>query len=125
MIELIDFTATVFEMTGIEPGYTHFGKSLTPVIEGKTDELRDAVFCEGGRMPDEKHCNEYQSKSAGADFLYSPRISLQLGDGPEHSKAVMCRTKEYKGDIDNFAKQAEPAKLKSQWHPALDRIWKK
>ena len=96
MIELIDFTATVFEMAGIVPGYTHFGKSLTPVIEGKTDELRDAVFCEGGRMPDEKHCNEYQSKSAETDFLYSPRISLQLGDGPEHSKAVMCRTKEFK-----------------------------
>lgn len=96
MTELIDFTATVFELTGIEPGYTHFGKSLIPIAEGKTDELRDAVFCEGGRMPEEKHCSGYQSTSAGTDFLYSPRINLQIDDGPEHSKAIMVRTQEFK-----------------------------
>ncbi len=96
MAELIDFTATVFELTGIEPGYTHFGKSLVPLAEGKIDELRDAVFCEGGRMPYEKHCDGHQSTSAGTDFLYSPRINLQIGDGPEHSKAVMVRTHDYK-----------------------------
>ena len=96
MTELIDFTATVFELTGIKPGYTHFGQSLLPVLEGKTDELRDAVFCEGGRMPGENHCKEFQSASAGTDFLYSPRINLQIGDGPEHSKAIMVRTKQHK-----------------------------
>ena len=96
LTELIDFTATVFDITGIEPGYTHFGRSLIPLAEGETDELRDAVFCEGGRMPGEEHCMGHQSTSAGTDFLYSPRINLQLGDGPEHSKAVMLRTKKYK-----------------------------
>lgn len=96
MTELIDFTATVYDLTGIQPGYTHFGKSLLPVISGEKDELRDAVFCEGGRLKSEKHCNEHQSTSYGTDFLYSPRINLQLGDGPEHSKAIMLRTKHYK-----------------------------
>jgi arylsulfatase A-like enzyme len=95
LTELIDFTATIYELAGIEPGYTHFGKSLIPNAKGD-DELRDAVFCEGGRMPGEMHCSGSKSTSAGTDFLYSPRINLQIGDGPEHSKAVMVRTKEFK-----------------------------
>ena len=96
LVELIDFTATVYELTGIEPGYTHFGKSLIPVVSGNDEEHRDAVFCEGGRMPYEKHCSGSRSTSAGTDFLYSPRINLQIGDGPEHSKAVMVRTGDWK-----------------------------
>ena len=28
--------------------------------------------------------------------LYYPRLRLQTQEGPEHSKAVMCRTKEHK-----------------------------
>ncbi|MBW2091907.1 MAG: sulfatase-like hydrolase/transferase, partial [Deltaproteobacteria bacterium] len=50
MIELMDFSATVYELTGVDPGYTHFGKSLLKVISGEKDEHRDAVFCEGGRL---------------------------------------------------------------------------
>ncbi|HPQ48288.1 MAG TPA: DUF4976 domain-containing protein, partial [Clostridia bacterium] len=96
LVELIDFTATVYELAGIEPGYTHFGKSLIPVVSGNDEEHRDAVFCEGGRMPYEKHCSGSRSTSAGTDFLYSPRINLQIGDGPEHSKAVMVRTGDWK-----------------------------
>lgn len=96
LVELVDFPATVFELTGIKPGYTHFGKSLLPLIKGNTNGHKDAVFCEGGRMPGEKHCNEYQSKSMGTDFLYAPRINLQGGNGPEHSKAIMVRTEKYK-----------------------------
>ena len=30
------------------------------------------------------------------DGLYWPRLVLQRGDGPEHTKAVMCRTREWK-----------------------------
>lgn len=96
LTELVDFPATVFEMTGIEPGYTHFGNSLLPHIKGEKEDNKDAVFCEGGRMPNERHCTGYQSTSATKDFLYTPRIRLQLGDGPEHSKAVMVRTERYK-----------------------------
>ena len=32
LVELVDFPATVFELTGIDPGYTHFGRSLLPVL---------------------------------------------------------------------------------------------
>jgi arylsulfatase A-like enzyme len=28
--------------------------------------------------------------------LYWPRVNLQTSEGPEHTKATMCRTKDYK-----------------------------
>jgi arylsulfatase A-like enzyme len=97
LVELIDFPATVEAMTGITPGHTHFGRSLLPVLAGETDEHRDAVFSEGGRLHGETHCMELESTSSQVPTgLYWPRLGLQRSKGPEHTKAVMCRTKEFK-----------------------------
>jgi arylsulfatase A-like enzyme len=97
MVELVDFPATVEALTGIVPSHTHFGRSLLPVLAGETDEHRDAVFCEGGRMRGETHCMEMESlDNKDPSGEYWPRLVLQRGEGPEHSKAVMCRTKGYK-----------------------------
>ena len=96
--ELVDFTATVFELSGIDPGYTHFGRSLLPVLSGETDEHRDAAFCEGGRLYGEPQAMELESSSSQVpEGLYWPRVELQSqDDAPYHSKATMCRTKEMK-----------------------------
>ena len=40
----------------------------------------------------ELESTQYQDTSG----LYWPRLRLQRVEGPEHSKAVMCRTKDYK-----------------------------
>lgn len=101
LIELVDFSATVYELTGINPGYDSFGRSLLSVVSGETDEHRDAVFSEGGRRVGEVQAMERESVSAqgGAESigLYSPRIRLQItDDGPYHTKAAMCRTKTHK-----------------------------
>lgn len=97
LVELIDFPATVEELVGITPAHTHFGRSLLPVISGETDVHRDAVFCEGGRLHGEEHCMEKSSSSSGdTKGLYWPRLVLQGSEGPEHTKATMCRTKDYK-----------------------------
>ena len=97
LIELIDFPATVEALTGITPGHTHFGRSLLPVLAGDTDEHRDAVFCEGGRLHGETHCMELESTSnQNPRGLYWPRLAAQRSEGPEHTKAVMCRTREFK-----------------------------
>lgn len=97
LVELTDFSATVAELTNIELGYTSFGKSLLSLMAGKTNDHRDAVFTEGGRMPYEMHCAEFQSTSSkNPNGLYSPRLDLQASTGPEHSKAVMLRTDRYK-----------------------------
>jgi len=99
MVELIDFPATVEAVTGIRPQHTHFGRSLLPVLAGETDEHRDAVFCEGGRLHGERQCMELESTERythPADSLYWPRLTLQQHEGPEHTKAIMCRTQDYK-----------------------------
>jgi len=97
LVELIDFPATVETLTGIAPRHTHFGRSLLPLLAGETDEHRDAVFCEGGRVHGETQCMELESGSSqNPEGLYWPRLSLQRAEGPEHTKAVMCRTRDFK-----------------------------
>ena len=97
LVELIDFTATAYEMAGIEPGYDHFGRSLMPLLRGAANEHRDAVFCEGGRLFGEEQAKEKESDSyynpAG---LYHPRAQMQGSEDGSHTKATMCRTHDYK-----------------------------
>ncbi|MEI6518820.1 MAG: sulfatase-like hydrolase/transferase [bacterium] len=95
LVELVDFPATVFDLTGITPEYTQFGRSLLPVVSGNTDEHRDAVFCEGGRIDSEDHCKEAYNIENKMGH-YWPRVSLQWESYIAHSKAVMCRTSRYK-----------------------------
>lgn len=96
LIELVDLAATVHEMAGIEADYTHFGQSLSPLIAGIKEEHREAVFCEGGRMHGEYHCNESAPANEDTSMLYWPRGEMQRSEGPEHTKATMIRTKDYK-----------------------------
>jgi arylsulfatase A-like enzyme len=97
LVELIDVPATIEALTGIPVGHSHFGRSLLPLLKGETEEGRDAVFCEGGRLHGETQAMELESLSSQTpDGLYWPRMSLQSSDGPEHTKATMCRTKEFK-----------------------------
>jgi arylsulfatase A-like enzyme len=98
LIELIDMPATVEAIVGLKPKHTHFGRSLLPVIAGETDEHRDAVFCEGGRLHGEMQCMELESDIGANEMLslYWPRLILQRQEGPEHTKAIMCRTQQFK-----------------------------
>jgi len=96
-VELVDFPATVEALVGLEPTHTHFGRSLLPALAGDTDEHRDAVFTEGGRLHGEVHAMELESGEHGwPTGHYWPNLSLQQSEGPEHTKAVMCRTRDYK-----------------------------
>lgn len=111
LVELVDFSATVYDLAGIEPGYWHFGLSLLPVLAGETDAHRDAIFCEGGRLRGEEQAMEKPSLDRFDDpsgSHYWPRIRLQTtdseppgGGGPPlgglyHTKAAMCRTHDFK-----------------------------
>jgi arylsulfatase A-like enzyme len=97
LVELIDFPATVEALLEIEPNHTHFGRSLLPVLAGASDTHRDAVFCEGGRLHGERHAMELESETSQVPTgLYWPRVNLQTSEGPEHTKATMCRTHDYK-----------------------------
>ncbi len=97
LVELVDFRATVETLTDLLPGYTHFGRSLLPLIAGEATAHRDAVFCEGGRLQDERHAMELESvDNQVPSGLYYPRLKMQRSEGPEHTKATMCRTRDYK-----------------------------
>jgi len=100
LVELVDFSATVYDLTGIEPGYTSFGQSLLPVLAGENAEHRDAVFSEGGRLIGEVQAMERESLSMMDEpekGHYWPRIKLQVTDEKlYHGKASMCRTKSHK-----------------------------
>jgi len=97
LVELIDIPATVEALTGIEPHHTHFGQSLLPIVSGETDTGRDAVFCEGGRRRGEEQAKELESVgSHDPSALYWPRLSIQASDDVAHTKAIMCRTADYK-----------------------------
>ena len=96
LIELVDLPATIEALAGIQPRHDHFGCSLLPLVAGETLEHRETVFCEGGRRHYETQAMEHESNSAGTDGLYSPRLNWQVQEGPEHTKALMCRSKHYK-----------------------------
>lgn len=97
--ELVDFYATAMDYAGVEPDHDHFGKSLRPVLEDRTASVREAVFCEGGRMPYEYQCDEYHAAAgAGAiprGSMYWPRQNAQLDD-EAHIKGTMVRDRDYK-----------------------------
>jgi arylsulfatase A-like enzyme len=96
LVELLDLVATVEEVAGLERDYTHFSRSLLPLIAGESVTHRDAVFCEGGRIKGETQAMELESSQVKS-HLYWPRMQLQAQDeGPEHTKATMIRTKRYK-----------------------------
>ncbi len=92
LVELTDLTATVEELTGIKTEYLNFGKSLVHLFE-KEEEHRDAVFCEGGRIHGETWAME---RGHSKESRYWPRLSTQESEGPEHTKAVMCRMGDWK-----------------------------
>ena len=97
LVELIDLPATIEALTGVPARHTHFGRSLLPAIAGETTEVRDAVFAEGGRNHGEWQAMELESaENQAPSGLWWPRLSLQRQEGAEHTKAAMCRTRDYK-----------------------------
>lgn len=121
LVELVDLRATVEDLTSIRPGHTHFGRSLLPLISGESSKHRDAVFCEGGRIHGETHAMELESSSnQSPQGLYWPRVGLQSSEGPEHTKAIMCRTQIFKyvhrlyEDDELYDLQNDPNEIKNQ-----------
>jgi len=97
LVELVDFPATVYDLAGIKPGYTHFGKSLLALLNDPGASHRDAVFCEGGRLRGERPGLELaHNPTLDPDDAYWPRFYVQRNDYRADGKAVMCRTHDFK-----------------------------
>lgn len=97
LVELVDLPATVMDLLGIEWPHPGFGRSVAPLLGDPARTHRDEVFAEGGRLYGETQCMELQSLGGQTpEGLYWPRLSAQRSAGPEHTKAIMCRTARYK-----------------------------
>lgn len=116
MAELVDFYATVLDYAGVPSSHSHFGRSLAPVVADRTVTLRDAVFCEGGRLASESHCSESADPQVENAFRFSimwPRYAAQFDDAA-HGKGTMIRTEGWKyihragGDCELYDLAADP-----------------
>lgn len=97
LIELVDFYATVADLSGLPDTHTHFGKSLLPILDDPTYAFRDAVFAEGGRLKGEQHAMDTgNGTSVKVENEYYPRLYQQTLENGAHTKAAMCRTHRYK-----------------------------
>ncbi|MEW5719975.1 MAG: sulfatase/phosphatase domain-containing protein, partial [Chloroflexota bacterium] len=75
-------------------------------------------FSEGGRIRGEKQCMELDADLNGP---YMPRLYWQRQEGPEHTKAVMCRTHEWKY-VRRLYEQDELYNLRDDPHEMNNRI---
>ncbi|WP_174804497.1 sulfatase-like hydrolase/transferase [Martelella limonii] len=121
MAELIDMTATVFDLANADPGYDHFGRTLTPSLADPAIPHRQYAFCEGGRRPDEMQVSEQESLlqfgSDPTEGLYFPRINIQVNDARAHARTVMIRSLTHKyirrmsGEDEFYDLRADPMEL--------------
>ena len=88
LAELVDLSATVSEMTGVELDYVQYGKSLVHVLKGD-DTHSEVVFAEGGRPYGDKPAMELGHDSP--EDMYWPRLSVQHEENGAHGRATMCR----------------------------------
>ena len=85
--ELIDLTPTLLELAEIDADYTHFGRSLLPLLTDATRLHRDAAFSEGGFLAEEEPLLE-----SGAKGAYRPKQELQHEDTTLTGRAISVRT---------------------------------
>ena len=124
LVELVDFYATAMDFAEAESDHTHFGRSLRPILKDRSEKIRDHVFCEGGRMPGEEHCDEsHINGPAGSppSFVYWPRQTAQREDDT-HLKGTMIFDGRYKyimrqDDSDEFYDlQIDPREMTNRIH---------
>ena len=98
LVELVDFYATAMDFAQAEPSHTHYGRSLQGILADRTAIVRTFVTCEGGRNPNEIHCDEFHANAPEGTqpfHPYWPRHYAQT-DSDAHAKGFMLRTKQWK-----------------------------
>ena len=90
LVEMVDLLPTLLELAGIEAKHTHFGRSLVPLLDDGSLPHRDAVFSEGGFMPDESKLLEKKVPAS-----YRNKIALQTEQPELLGKAVCIRTERW------------------------------
>ncbi|NHJ85585.1 MAG: sulfatase-like hydrolase/transferase [Asgard group archaeon] len=89
LTQTIDIFPTILEIAKIDTNYTHFGKSLIPIIKNEVSQHRDEVFAAGGYDTREPQCFEHILSSEEHPYIgiYFNKIEMQK-TMPE----IVCRT---------------------------------
>ncbi len=89
-VELVDLTATLEDYAGLEPSYTHMGRSIRPMLDHAAREHRPAAFSEGGFVIAEEPLLEQ-----GTGGHYKHKQDLQHEDPALAGRAISVRTKNW------------------------------
>ena len=98
LVELVDFYATAMDFAQVAPTHSQYGRSVRAALADRSTQVREFVTCEGGRNPDEVHCDEFHAngpKGTQPFHPYWPRHFSQT-DPDAHAKGFMLRTREWK-----------------------------
>ncbi|MDW2799072.1 sulfatase-like hydrolase/transferase [Clostridium boliviensis] len=98
MVELVDFYATAMDYAQAGPDHTHFSCSLRKVLGDRNESHRSFVCCEGGRLAEEIHCDEFHANGVNGTMPFNPywpRHAAQA-DPEAHAKGYMLRTDRWK-----------------------------
>jgi len=126
LTELLDITATLYDLLDIDPGYAHQGVSLRASLAGKEAPIHDAVFAEvGGRKHEEGFVNT-DVKKMPPDSFYARQGRAAIPYHEAGSHAVMCRTMRHKyirryytGHHELFDLESDPGETRNLCgHPA-------
>ena len=120
LTELLDITATLYDLLDIDPGYAHQGTSLRASLAGDETAIRDAVFAEvGGRKDEEGFVNTDVDKMP-PDSFYFRQSRAAIPHHQAGSHAVMCRTTQHKyvrryytGHHELFDLEADPGETRN------------
>lgn len=98
LVELVDFYATAMDFAAVAPTHTHYGRSLKAVLHDRGAAVRDFVTCEGGRNPEEIHCDEFHAGGPNGTSPFSPYWPRHMAqtDPDAHAKGYMLRTADWK-----------------------------
>ncbi len=97
LTELVDFYATALDFAGVESSHTHFGRSLRRNLKEHDYVNRTFAVSEGGRTPEEIHCDEYHasfSRDPSTEEYYPKKLAQ--ADPEAHAKGLMMRGERYK-----------------------------
>jgi len=130
LTELLDITATLYDMLDIDPGYAHQGKSLRASLAGEEAPIREAVFAEVGARKNEEAFINKQGESLPVNSFYARQGRAAIPHHRLGSHAVMCRTTEHKyvrrhytSHHELFDLQADPGETRNlSGHPDYAQV---
>ena len=118
LAELVDMSATIYDVLDVDPGYDCQGISLVESLRGDGCEVRDAAFAEVGSRRGEWAFKNMEVKKMPPDSFYGLQSRAGLAAHDAGSYAVSCRTHDFKyirrGYLDHhelFDLRSDPGEL--------------